>query len=59
MSILDSAMIDRSRIHSSKHVTDAYLLALAVASGGRFVTFDRSKPVSAVPGAATKHLTVL
>jgi len=40
-------------------VTDAYLLALAVAKGGRLVTFDRSLPLSAAPGAGEEHLTVL
>lgn len=59
VSVLDSAVIDRSRLHSSKHVTDAYLLALAVANGGRFVTFDRSIPLSAVADADAQHLTVL
>ncbi|AID06390.1 ribonuclease [Mycobacterium tuberculosis] len=42
VSILDSKVIDRSRLHSPKQVTDAYLLALAVAHDGRFVTFDQS-----------------
>lgn len=59
ISVLDSKVIDRSRVHSSKHVTDAYLLALAVARGGRFVTFDQSIPLSAVPGATPQHLTIL
>jgi uncharacterized protein len=40
-------------------VTDAYLLALATAHAGRFVTFDRSVPLSAVPQATTKNLEVL
>lgn len=45
VSILDSKVIDRSRLHSPKQVTDAYLLALAVAHDGRFVTFG-SRPTS-------------
>lgn len=34
VSILDSKVIDRSRLHSPKQVTDAYLLALAQALSG-------------------------
>jgi hypothetical protein len=40
-------------------VTDIYLLALAVEHGGRFVTFDRSVPLSAAKGAGWEHLVVL
>ncbi|BBX95444.1 type II toxin-antitoxin system VapC family toxin [Mycobacterium lacus] len=59
VSILDVNAVDRSRLHSSKQVTDAYLLALAVEYGGRFVTFDQSVVRSAVPGAGKQHLTIL
>jgi len=59
VSVLDSKVVDRSRVHSSRQVTNAYLLALAVANGSRFVTFDQSIPLTAVPGATTQHLTVL
>lgn len=58
-SILDVDVIDRSRLHSSKQVTDAYLLALAVENGGRFVTFDRSIVLSVVPDARKQHLAIL
>ena len=44
---------------SSRHITDVYLLALAVEHGGCFVTFDRSIAVEAVPGAQKKHLHVI
>ena len=59
VSLLDASIVDRGRLHSSKHVTDAYLLALAVANGGRFVTFDQSIPISVASGATSEHLTVL
>lgn len=59
VSILDSDAIERSRLHSPKQVTDAYLLALAVAQAGRFVTFDQSIALTAVPGAGVQHLTIL
>jgi hypothetical protein len=46
-------------VHGPKQVTDVYLLALAVARGGRFVTFDRTVPISAVAGARGDQLVVL
>jgi len=59
VSLLDAQVADPSRVHGPRQVTDAYLLALAVAKGGRLVTFDRSLPLSAAPGAGEEHLTVL
>lgn len=59
VSVLDQRLIDRSRLHGPRQVTDAYLLALAVANGGRFATFDRGVPLDAVPGAGTENLVVL
>jgi predicted nucleic acid-binding protein len=44
---------------TSRHTTDAYLLALAVAHGGCLVTFDRHVPVRAVPSAGSRHLAVI
>ncbi|MEZ0365179.1 type II toxin-antitoxin system VapC family toxin [Mycobacterium sp. pUA109] len=58
VSILGANTIDRSRLHSSKQVTDAYLLALAVEKGGRFVSFDQSVALEAVVGAQQQHLVV-
>lgn len=59
ISLLDDEVVDRSRLHSARQVTDAYLLALAVALGGRLATFDRSVPMSAVAGADESHLVVI
>lgn len=59
VSLLDHRTVDRSRLHHPRQVTDAYLLALAVAHTGRFVTFDRSLSLSAVQDAVEDHLTVL
>lgn len=59
VSLLDDRVVDRSRLHSPRQVTDAYLLALAIAHGGRLVTFDRSVPLSAVAGARDTHTVVL
>ncbi|QMW64888.1 PIN domain-containing protein [Mumia sp. ZJ1417] len=58
-SLLDETFVDPRRIHGPRQVTDLYLLATAVAHRGRFVTFDRAIPVSAVPGATNDHLVVL
>lgn len=40
-------------------LTHVYLLALAVAHGGRLATFDRRIPVAAVAGAEKEHLEVI
>ncbi len=59
VSVLDDRLIDRSRVHGPRQVTDAYLLALAVSRRGRFVTFDRNVPLEAVPAAREKNLLAL
>jgi toxin-antitoxin system PIN domain toxin len=59
LSLLDAQVVDRSRLHGPRQVRDAYLLALAAAHDGRFVTFDRSLSLAAVHGATEDHLTVL
>jgi uncharacterized protein len=59
VSLLDPQVVDRSRLHGARQVTDAYLLALAVSHGGRLVTFDRSLSLTTVHGATEDHLTVL
>ena len=57
--LLDPQIIDASRIHGPRQVTDVYLLALAVHRGGRFVTFDASVPLGAVTVARREHLLAL
>ena len=57
--IVDTGTFDRSRLHGPRQVTDAYLLARAVARSGRLVTFDRGVPLDAVSGATARHLVVL
>jgi toxin-antitoxin system PIN domain toxin len=59
VSLLDPSIVDRSRLHGPRQVTDAYLLALAAKRGGRLVTFDRSLAVEAVPAATRDNLLVL
>jgi hypothetical protein len=59
VSLLQPECLKWPRILSSRHVTDAYLLALAVQQGGRFVTLDRGIPLDAVNGAKPGHLVVI
>jgi len=59
VSLLDERVIDLTRVHGPRRLTDAYLLALAVARGGRLVTFDAAIPVTAVHGAKPRHLVTL
>jgi uncharacterized protein len=59
VSVLDSDVIDSTRVHGPKQVTDIYLLALAVEHGGRFVTFDSGVPLTAVRKATKRNLLVL
>ncbi|MBI3345419.1 MAG: PIN domain-containing protein [Gammaproteobacteria bacterium] len=59
ISLLQSGYLMWERILSSRHVTDAYLLALAVQQGGRFVTLDRGIPLDAVGRALPEHLVVI
>jgi uncharacterized protein len=59
ISVLDCQVVNSSRLHGPRQVTDAYLLALATKREGRLVTFDRSLPLSSVPGATKEHLTII
>jgi uncharacterized protein len=59
ISLCDASLFEAGRILTPKHLTDIYLLGLAVDKGGRLVTFDRGIPVGAVPKAKTRHLLVL
>lgn len=59
ISLLDRQVIDPTGILGPRQVTDAYLLALACAHHGRFVTFDRFVPSQAVHGSREDNLVVL
>ena len=59
LSVLDPTVINAAGVHGARQVTDAYLLALAVANQGRFVTFDRRLAMTTVRGAQPEHLVVL
>ena len=58
-SVLDAKTVDATRIHGPRQITDVYLLALAAHHGGRFVTFDSSVSMAAVPLAKRANLLTL
>ncbi|HYA17806.1 MAG TPA: TA system VapC family ribonuclease toxin [Bryobacteraceae bacterium] len=58
ISLLDGGRVDLELV-SSRHLTDIYLLGLAIANEGRLVTFDQSIPWRAVAGAGPDDVVVL
>ena len=50
ISLFGAEQVDPGQILTSGQVTDSYLLALALAHGGRLATFDRRLSVKAVRG---------
>ncbi|WP_341021209.1 TA system VapC family ribonuclease toxin [Brevundimonas diminuta] len=50
ISLVDAEHVDPDQVLTSAQVTDTYLLALAVAHGGKLATFDRRLSVKAVKG---------
>jgi uncharacterized protein len=58
-SIVDPRLVDGTKVHSARQVTDTYLLALAVKHAGRLVTFDSGIALAAVKGAKPGHLVTL
>jgi uncharacterized protein len=59
VSLLDENIVDVTRVHGPKQLTDVYLLALAVRNGGRLVTFDAAVALAAVKGARPEQLVRL
>jgi uncharacterized protein len=59
VSLLDSEVVDPTRIHGPRQLTDIYLFALAVQHEGRLVTFDTGIPLAAVRKATTQNLLIL
>ena len=58
-SLLEPQRLAWSRVLTSRQVTDAYLLALAVERRGRLVTLDAGVVLGAVAGATKRHLVTL
>lgn len=59
VSLLSPGLLDWGRLLTGRHITDAYLLALAVHNEGRFITLDQGIPLASVQGAQPRHLVVL
>lgn len=59
ISLLDDNAIDRRHLLGHRQLTDAYLLALAVAHDARLVTFDKSVPVATVREANDASLSII
>jgi uncharacterized protein len=59
VSVLDENVVDCTRVHGPRQLTNAYLLALSVKHQGCLVTFDRAIGLDAVRGATPSHLVVL
>ena len=59
VSLLEPQRLAWSRVLTSRQVTDAYLLALAVERRGRLVTLDPGIALGAVAGATKRHLVTL
>ena len=58
LSFLDPERVDLTQT-GPKHLTDLYLVGLAVLKGGRLITFDRTIPCHAIIGFRPHHLEVL
>ena len=59
VSVLDSDVVDSTRIHGPRQLIDIYLLALAVRHAGRLVTFDSGIALAAVRKATTQNFLIL
>jgi toxin-antitoxin system PIN domain toxin len=59
VSLLDSDIVDSTRIYGPRQLTDLYLLALAVRHEGRLVTFDTGIPIATARRATTQNLLIL
>ena len=59
LSIIDATVFDWSQLQGHQQTTDVYLLALAVAHGGRLVTFDQRIHSAMVKGCHQEHLVTL
>ncbi len=59
VSLLNSDLVDSTRIHGPRQLTGVYLLALVVQHEGRLVTFDTGIPLSAVRKATAQKVLIL
>lgn len=59
VSLQDGTIFVAERMHSSRQLTDIYLLGLALAHSGRLATFDQGIPLSAVSTAKAANLQII
>ncbi len=59
LSLRDDRHFNFNRVQGHNQITDLYLLALAVARGGRLASFDPSIALGSVQGATAAHLLLL
>lgn len=59
ISLLGDGVIQWDRVLGHRQITDAFLLAVAAAHGGRFVSFDRRINTDIVCAAQAEHLCVI
>ena len=59
ISLLDQEKINWQRILGPRQITDAYLLAVAVANDGCLISFDQRITHSLVAGAKTNQIKVI
>lgn len=59
VSLLDTTVVDPTRVHGPRQLTDVYLVALAVRHSGCLVTFDHSISLQSVKGAEAANLVSL
>ena len=59
ISLLDETLVDSARLTNPRQLTDAYLLALAVAHGARLVTLDRNLSLTSIRDAGEESIVVI
>jgi toxin-antitoxin system PIN domain toxin len=59
ISLLDERLFNAALVRGHKHLTDIYLLGLAVKRGGCLVTLDQNVRLGAVKGASRDSMVVI
>ena len=59
VSLRDGKIFTAGRMHSSRQLTDLYLLAMAAGRGGKLATFDKGIPISTVCIAKAENLYII
>jgi uncharacterized protein len=59
VSLISASEVNWRQLLGHRQITDAYLLAVAVAQAGRFVSFDQRISTALVPNAQASQLVVI